>query len=129
MALLAVSVVLHAPRAPASAPAGELYDIRPDQSRTVPDRVSDRARGGHHQVVPLQRHILRLRPYSQNIRTRLPTGGYALTLIYAWACLLLPSHPYSVSRGTAKAEGGGDGLETPVGVYNGDRRSRAPVAQ
>ena len=43
--------------------------------------------------------------YSQNIRTRLPTGDYASTIICAWACLLLPSHPYSAPRGTAKPEG------------------------
>ena len=46
-----------------------------------------------------------LDPYSQNIRTRLPTGDYASTIIRARACLLLPSHPYSAPRGTAKPEG------------------------
>src|SRR5262249_46580531 len=43
--------------------------------------------------------------YSQNIRTHLPTGDYASTIIRAGACLLLPSHPYSAPRGTAKPEG------------------------
>src|SRR5215813_13958655 len=38
----------------------------------------------------------------ENIRTRLPTGDYASTIIRARACLLLPSHPYSAPRGTAK---------------------------
>src|SRR2546428_886233 len=43
--------------------------------------------------------------YGQNIRTRLPTGGDASTIAGALTCLPLPSHPYSASRGTAKAEG------------------------
>jgi hypothetical protein len=59
LALLAVSVVLHAPGASASAPTGELYDVRPARLRTVPARVCSRSRGRHPQVVPLQRHILR----------------------------------------------------------------------
>src|SRR5882724_7173509 len=63
-----------------------------------------------------QRH-----PYGQNIRTRLPMGDDASTITGAWACLLLHSHPYSASIGTAKAEGEGDGLETPAGVYHRDR--------
>src|SRR5262245_11939440 len=44
-------------------------------------------------------------PYSQNIRTRLPTGDYASIIIPARACLLLPSQPYSAPRGTVKPEG------------------------
>src|SRR5262245_6955521 len=59
MALLAVSVILHAPRAPASAPTGELSDVRPAPSRTVPARVWSRSRSRHHAVVLLQRHLLR----------------------------------------------------------------------
>src|SRR5882762_9893599 len=43
--------------------------------------------------------------YGQNIRTRLPTGGDASTIAGALTCLPLPSHPYSASRGAAKAEG------------------------
>src|SRR5256714_1747720 len=44
-------------------------------------------------------------PYSQNIRTRFPTGGYASTTGCASACLPLDSPPYSASRGTGQAEG------------------------
>ena len=44
-------------------------------------------------------------PYSQNIRTRFPTEGYASTTACASACLPLDSHPSSASKGTAKAEG------------------------
>src|SRR5205823_6372555 len=62
-------------------------------------------------------------PYGQNIRTCLPTGGHASTSTHTSTCLPLPSHPYSASRGMAKPEGGDDGLETPAGVYHGDRRS------
>src|SRR6266568_4743506 len=62
-------------------------------------------------------------PYSQNIRTCLTTGEYASTIIRASACLLLSSHPYSASKGTAKAEEGGSGLETPAGIHHGKRRS------
>jgi len=36
-------------------------------------------------------------PYSQNIRTRLPTGGYASTITRASSCFPLYSHPYSAS--------------------------------
>src|SRR5262249_60379885 len=61
--------------------------------------------------------------YSQNIRTRLLTGDYASTIIRASACLLLPSHPYSTSREIAKSKEGGSGLETPAGIYHGNRRS------
>src|ERR687887_1479613 len=43
--------------------------------------------------------------YGQNIRTRLPIGDYASTSARPLACLPLPSHPYSASRGTAKPEG------------------------
>jgi hypothetical protein len=42
-----------------SAPAGELYDVRPDRLRTVPDRVRGRGRGDHDQVVPIPRCLLR----------------------------------------------------------------------
>jgi len=68
-------------------------------------------------------------PYGQNIQTPLPTGGQASTMACVSACLPLHSHPYSASIGTAKAEGSDDGLETPAGVYHGDRRSRTAVAQ
>src|SRR2546425_11344459 len=44
-------------------------------------------------------------PYSQNIRTCLPTRCYAPTIARTWACLLLHSSPYSASLWTAKAEG------------------------
>jgi transposase len=50
--------------------------------------------------------------YSQNIRTRVPTGDYASTIARASACLPLHSHLYSAPIGTAQAEEGGDGLET-----------------
>src|SRR5712691_6992837 len=43
--------------------------------------------------------------YGQNIRTRLPRGGYASTIVRALACLPLHSYPYSASLWTAKAEG------------------------
>jgi Transglycosylase len=67
--------------------------------------------------------------YGQNIRTCLPTRGYASTIAGALACLPLHSHPYSASIGTVKAEGGGDGLETPAGVYHWDHRSGTAVTQ
>src|SRR5215468_9350677 len=38
-----------------------------------------------------------LHPYSQNIRTCLPTRCYAPTIARTWACLLLHSYPYSAS--------------------------------
>src|SRR5215475_12386651 len=41
----------------------------------------------------------------------------------ASACFPPHHPPYSASRGAANAEGGGDGLETSIGVYHGDRRS------
>src|SRR5215813_13764294 len=62
-------------------------------------------------------------PYGQNTRTCLSTRGYVSTIACAWACLPLPSPPYSASIGMAKAEGGGDGLETSAGVYHGNCRS------
>src|SRR2546430_6334849 len=68
-------------------------------------------------------------PYGQNIRTCLPTGGHASTIARASACLPLPSHPYSASIWTAMAEGGGDGLESPAGIYHGDSRSGTAAAQ
>jgi hypothetical protein len=37
-------------------------------------------------------------PYSQNIRTHVPTGAYAPTVARTSACLLHPSHPYWGSR-------------------------------
>src|SRR6266850_7606080 len=43
--------------------------------------------------------------YGQNTRTGLSTRGYVSTIAGAWACLPLPSSPYSASRGAAKAEG------------------------
>src|SRR5467141_353395 len=43
--------------------------------------------------------------YGQNTRTCLSTRGYVSTIAGAWACLPLPSSPYSASRGAAKAEG------------------------
>src|SRR5215510_865812 len=61
--------------------------------------------------------------YSQNIRTRLAGGGYVPPIAGASACLPLHSHPYSVSIGMANAQGEGDGLETPAGIYYGNRRS------
>src|SRR2546430_2642107 len=67
--------------------------------------------------------------YGQNIRTHLPTGGYASTIACAAACLPLPSDPYSVLLWTAKPEGGDDGLETATGLYHGDRRSGTAAAQ
>jgi len=57
-------------------------------------------------------------PYSQNIRTCLPTRCYAPTIARTWACLLPHSSPYSASLWTAKAGGGGDGLETPAGFIS-----------
>jgi hypothetical protein len=44
-------------------------------------------------------------PYGQNIRTRLPIEGYTSTIACPLACLPLPCHPYSASRGIAKPEG------------------------
>src|SRR5256884_8478240 len=44
-------------------------------------------------------------PYSQNIRTRLPTGGYASTITRASACFPLHYHPYSASIWSVMAEG------------------------
>src|SRR6266705_596567 len=44
-------------------------------------------------------------PFGQNIRTRLPIGGYASIIVRPWACLPPPSHPYAASRGIAKPEG------------------------
>src|SRR5215831_1996187 len=58
-------------------------------------------------------------PFGQNIRTRLPIGGYSSTIARPLACLPLPSHPYSASRGIAKPEGEDDGLETPARLYHG----------
>src|SRR5207244_7230438 len=49
--------------------------------------------------------VLHAIPYSQNIRTRLPTGDYASTIARPSACLPLHSLPYSASRRTAKPEG------------------------
>src|SRR5262249_34200421 len=59
MALLAVSVLLCPPSATASASSGELYDVRPDRSRAIPDRIRGRYGDGHDPVVPTQRRILR----------------------------------------------------------------------
>src|SRR5262249_28937618 len=42
-------------------------------------------------------------PYGQNTRTCLSTRGYVSTIAGAWACLPLPSSPYSASIGMAKA--------------------------
>jgi len=50
-------------------------------------------------------------PYSQNIRTRLSTEGYASTIARDSACLPHHHHPYSGLIWMAKAERGGDGLE------------------
>jgi hypothetical protein len=50
-------------------------------------------------------------PYSQNIRTRLPTEGYAPIIARTSTCLPPHHHPYSASIGTAKAKGSDDGLE------------------
>src|SRR5262249_37221662 len=55
----------------------------------------------HHSTELVARVVMPRRPYSQNIQTRLPTGDYASTIICASACLLLPSHRYSPSIGTA----------------------------
>src|SRR5919204_3257835 len=44
-------------------------------------------------------------PFGQNIRTRLPIEGHAFIIVRPWACLPLPSYPYSASRGIAKPEG------------------------
>src|SRR4029453_7545411 len=68
-------------------------------------------------------------PYGQNIRTRFPIGGYASTTAHASACLSVHSHPYSGLLWTAKAEGGGDGLETPAGVYYWVSRSGTAATQ
>ena len=46
-----------------------------------------------------------LTPYSQNIRTRLPTEGYTPIIVRAATCLPLHSHSYSASIEIAKAEG------------------------
>ncbi len=69
---------------------------------------------------PMHLYLQGLLSYGQNIRTRLPTRGYASTIAGALICLPLHSHPYSASRGMAEVEGGGDGLETPAGVYHWD---------
>src|SRR5262249_54532784 len=62
-------------------------------------------------------------PFGQNIRTCFPTGSYTSTIAHASACLPLHSYPYSAFLWMAQAEEGADGLETPAGVYHGDRRS------
>src|SRR6266498_29245 len=67
--------------------------------------------------------------YGQNIRTRLPTGGYASPIAGASACLSLPTPPYSASSATTKAEGGGDELEDLTGIYYRDGRSGTAAAQ
>src|SRR5882724_9840285 len=68
-------------------------------------------------------------PYSQNIRTRFPTGGYA-PIIAPTSLVFRPTiTSYSASLWTVKAEGRGDGLATTPGVYHGDRRSRTAGAQ
>src|SRR5438067_10062716 len=53
----------------------------------------------------------------QNIRTRFPIRGCASTIACPLACLPLPTHPYSASRVTTKAEGGGDELGDLTGIY------------
>src|SRR4029453_6951719 len=68
-------------------------------------------------------------PYSQNIRTCLSVGDYTPTSARASACFPPHHPPYSVSRGAANAEGSGDGLETPAGVYHGDSRSGITPAE
>ena len=50
-------------------------------------------------------HGVWLYSYGQNIRTHLSIGGYASTIVRPLACLLLPSHSYSASKGIAKPEG------------------------
>ena len=64
-----------------------------------------------------KRFVESLEPYGQNIRTRLPTGGYASYHRSTLACLLFPYHRYSSAIGTGKAVGRDDGLETSAGVY------------
>ena len=41
--------------------------------------------------------LLQQHPYSQNIRTRFPTGVYVSITAHISACLLLDSYPYSAS--------------------------------
>src|ERR671923_1988698 len=67
--------------------------------------------------------------FGQNIRTCFPTGSYASIIAHASACLPLHSYPYSAFLWTAQAEGEADGLETPAGVYHGDRRSGTAATQ
>src|SRR5437879_2881978 len=68
--------------------------------------------------------------YSQNIRTHLPTGGYApyhrphFGLSSALLSRILTSNMDGKSCG-----GRSDGLETPAGVYHGDGRSGTAATQ
>src|SRR5215510_10908304 len=48
---------------------------------------------------------------------------------HASACFPPHHPPYSASRGAANAEGSGDGLETPTGVYHRDGRSGITAAE
>jgi hypothetical protein len=58
-----------------------------------------KSRAAHHQRDHARRstspHFSQRVPYSQNIRTRLPTRCYAPTIARTWACLPPPSHGYS----------------------------------
>src|SRR5215467_4891872 len=67
--------------------------------------------------------------FGQNTRTCFPTGSYTSTIAHASACLPLHSYAYSAFLRTAQAEEGADGLETPAGVYHGDRRSGTAAPQ
>jgi hypothetical protein len=49
--------------------------------------------------------VLDQNSYSQNIRTRLTTGGYAPTIAHTAACLPFHDHRYSPAIGTAKVAG------------------------
>src|SRR5215831_11052066 len=67
----------------------------------------------HRPGTPVSGELLALQRIVENIRTRLPTEGYASIITRASTCLPPHHPPYSASRGAANAEGSGDGLETP----------------
>src|SRR6266568_2284188 len=58
-----------------------------------------------HHVHPVSTVVFFGIPYSQNIRTRVPTGAYVPTITRTSACLLHSSHPYSSTIGTVRLRG------------------------
>src|SRR5262245_55388333 len=83
---------------------GELMTYHSIEKLTIRTSHAPIFRYGHLTILR-DRRLLCGNPYSQNIRTRFPTRGYASTTGCASACLPLDSPPYSASRGTGQAEG------------------------